>query len=167
MTASTNKSSRFAKGSGVYTCNCCGRQTRSTGRGDNENLKLCAECYELAGYDNQVSDYGVDSLTPNQLAEIRQLINTITSKGATVDPVFLALLPPIPVETKAEAADPKADDQVEYPLYLVTITGPEDFEPVLLPVDATKSSQARRLAKQALKAEGLNIEGLTFNARRY
>lgn len=168
------KSSRFAKGSGVYTCNCCNRQTRSTGRGDNEHARLCAECYDLAGFDNQVSDEGIGSLTPENLSDIRTLIATITSKGGEVDSDFQALLNATE-ENKAEAdkfeaaaAAHKAAAEsapAEYHFYLVTITGP-DFEETLLPVDAVKSSQARRMAKQVLKAEGLSIDGLTFNARK-
>lgn len=47
---------RFARGSGCYKCGCCGRMTRATGRGDNENNGLCAECYDLAGIDNEITD---------------------------------------------------------------------------------------------------------------
>lgn len=44
--------SKFAKGSGCYQCEECGKLTRSTGRGDNEKVKLCAECYEQAEQEN-------------------------------------------------------------------------------------------------------------------
>ena len=50
------KGNRFAKGSGCYTCSCCKKLTRSTGRGDNENVGLCADCYDRAGDENAVSD---------------------------------------------------------------------------------------------------------------
>ena len=50
------QANRFLRGSGVYTCRCCGRKTRATGRGDNENSGLCAECFDLAGVDNEISD---------------------------------------------------------------------------------------------------------------
>ena len=53
MTRPTN---RFVRGSGLYKCECCGRNTRSTGRGDNENVKLCAECYDLQGLENARQD---------------------------------------------------------------------------------------------------------------
>lgn len=49
---------RFARGSGMYACRCCGRNTRSTGRGDNEHARLCVECFELAGYENLLTDQG-------------------------------------------------------------------------------------------------------------
>lgn len=51
-----NKANRFAKGSGVYTCRSCDRKTRATGRGDNEDIRLCVECYELAGIENAFLD---------------------------------------------------------------------------------------------------------------
>ncbi len=47
---------RFTKGSGAYVCRCCGRTTRDTGRGDNEGVELCVQCYELAGIENGISD---------------------------------------------------------------------------------------------------------------
>lgn len=49
---------RFAKGSAVYSCRCCKRSTRSTGRGDNEHVRLCADCYDLGGEENHLSDTG-------------------------------------------------------------------------------------------------------------
>jgi len=50
------KGNRFAKGSGCYKRRCCGKLTRSTGRGDNENVELCAYCYDKYGDENAVAD---------------------------------------------------------------------------------------------------------------
>lgn len=47
--------SRFAAGSGVFKCNCCGHNTRHTG-GDGSFVKMCDTCYDLAGYFNQFQD---------------------------------------------------------------------------------------------------------------
>ena len=47
---------RFQRGSGCYTCLCCGKRTRSTGNRDNEFVELCVRCYEIAGDENAVSD---------------------------------------------------------------------------------------------------------------
>ena len=73
-----NANSRFARGSAVYACRCCGRNTRSAGRGDNEHARLCAECFDLAGEENSLSDTGefYDSI-PNVLA----LIKAVQDKG--------------------------------------------------------------------------------------
>ena len=73
-----SSASRFARGSAVYTCRCCGRNTRSTGRGDNEHAKLCAECYDLAGEENSLSDTG-DFYASK--AEVLRLIEAVTAKG--------------------------------------------------------------------------------------
>jgi hypothetical protein len=69
---------RFVRGSGVYTCNCCKRQTRSTGRGDNEYAGLCAECYDLAGEENTLSDTGEFYAGA---AEVLRLIAEVARRG--------------------------------------------------------------------------------------
>lgn len=50
------KNSRFQKGSGLFKCRCCGHNTRSTGNGDNEFVRLCTICYDIAGIENAISD---------------------------------------------------------------------------------------------------------------
>lgn len=47
--------SRFQHGSGVFNCNTCGRSTRVT---HQDNEKMCAECWDLAGETNSLSDTG-------------------------------------------------------------------------------------------------------------
>ena len=47
---------RFQRGSGCYVCVSCGKKTRSTGRGDNEYVGLCAKCYDEAGIENEHLD---------------------------------------------------------------------------------------------------------------
>jgi hypothetical protein len=54
--APVKKHSGFEKGTGCYECGVCGKKTRSTGNGDNENAKLCVECWEKAGDENAVMD---------------------------------------------------------------------------------------------------------------
>ena len=58
VSAKAAKNSRFQKGTGMYACACCGRNTRSTGNGDNEMTGNCVECYDLAGETNHLSDNG-------------------------------------------------------------------------------------------------------------
>jgi hypothetical protein len=53
MTMRTNK---FTKGSGCYKCECCGRLTRDDGNGDSVHVRLCSECYEYAGLENELAD---------------------------------------------------------------------------------------------------------------
>jgi hypothetical protein len=46
----------FKRGSGCYKCGVCGKLTRSTGRGDNENNGTCARCFDMSGDENAVLD---------------------------------------------------------------------------------------------------------------
>lgn len=73
-----NVTNRFQRYSGLYVCQCCDRRTRSTGRGDNEHVGLCAECYDLAGEENHLSDNGTLYASP---AEVLGLIEAVASKG--------------------------------------------------------------------------------------
>ena len=136
---------RFTKGSGCYICNSCGLKTRSTG--DNGQCHLCENCYDLAGFDNTVSDNGIESLTEGNIADIRNMAANLIQRGGTVSFDNLNFL---------FAEEPIGT------FYLVTITGP-DTE-LLLAVDANKSRRARRAAKQELTAAGISITGLKFNA---
>lgn len=63
-------SNRFILGSGRYECRCCKRSTRSTGRGDNENVTLCAQCYDLAGEENHLADNGTLYESPENVREL-------------------------------------------------------------------------------------------------
>ena len=69
------RTNRFARGSGMYACRCCNRNTRSTGRGDNENAKLCVECFELAGYENLLSDQG--ELSVDEASTVLSMIDAL------------------------------------------------------------------------------------------
>lgn len=50
---------KFKKGSGVYTCSCCGKQTRETGLSESLN-SLCAYCLEEGEWENALSDGDID-----------------------------------------------------------------------------------------------------------
>ena len=56
MPKSSKKVNGFQKGSGCFTCCDCKKKTRATGRGDNEHVNLCADCYDRGGDENSVSD---------------------------------------------------------------------------------------------------------------
>lgn len=71
----------FTKGSGAYTCRCCGRKTRDDGNGDSVNVLSCTQCYELAGIENQISDEGA---TPELLAECAALRVEIVKHGGVL-----------------------------------------------------------------------------------
>lgn len=76
-----NVKNRFVKGSGCFKCNSCGRSTRSTGNGDNENVKLCVECYEIGGIENEIADGCCPVSEDASIAEIKRLAEVIRSKG--------------------------------------------------------------------------------------
>ena len=50
----------FKRGTGVFKCEDCGHNTRETGA-QGMGVKLCPDCWELAGYTNMLDDYGADS----------------------------------------------------------------------------------------------------------
>lgn len=69
----------FVKGAGtVYCCQICKRNTRPTGTGDNDGVKLCVECYDLAGEENALSDDGKFYETPQF---VLKTIEAIRKKG--------------------------------------------------------------------------------------
>lgn len=69
----------FVKGGGgVYNCGSCKRATRPTGNGDNENVRLCEECFDLAGEENSLSDNGEFYDSP---ANVLAMIAAVAAKG--------------------------------------------------------------------------------------
>ncbi len=70
--------SKFGRGTGVYSCTACTRKTRQTG-GDNDSLKMCEECYEIAGLENTIADHGDPE--ERHASEIARLTHLCRSKG--------------------------------------------------------------------------------------
>jgi len=70
---------RFYKGSSTFPCGTCTRNTRDT---QHTNVRLCAECYEAAGFENEQLDYGdADGKLQRQ---IDALYNRAVAKGGTI-----------------------------------------------------------------------------------
>lgn len=69
---------KFKRGSGCYECRCCGLQTRETGDGESD-VRLCADCFELGGIENEASDYGDPD--GKLAAEIAVIQARIVAKG--------------------------------------------------------------------------------------
>ena len=95
------RGNRFERGSGCYKCQSCGRTTRATGRGDNEFTKLCAECYDLAGLENYISDNCADvTEVPESIKiEVNNLYHEIVTKGGTPQFEYMTLITPPKGET--------------------------------------------------------------------
>ncbi|KKL04669.1 hypothetical protein LCGC14_2613770 [marine sediment metagenome] len=51
---------RFQKGSGVYTCSFCGKETRETGYGESGS-EACRSCFEREGERNIHTDTHFDA----------------------------------------------------------------------------------------------------------
>jgi hypothetical protein len=79
--SSMRPTNRFARGSAVYECRTCLRWTRSTGRGDNELVTLCADCFDLHGEENALSDTGKFHARPEAILE---MIAFVAKKGGHV-----------------------------------------------------------------------------------
>ncbi len=73
-----SKFNQFQRGAGVYTCRCCKRATRGSG-GDSAGVRLCDQCYELAGYENMVSDG--HTLSGLDGEEIKRLAAEVKARG--------------------------------------------------------------------------------------
>ncbi len=80
---------RFAKGSAVYSCRCCKRKTRATGNNDNEHVRLCVQCYDLAGIENAVLDGNYDE---TMAKEASRLFYSLEQHGVS-DPRSLFEIP--------------------------------------------------------------------------
>lgn len=67
----------FHRGSSVLTCRCCARKTRDVGNGD-----ICAQCFDLAGIDNEISDG--HATAAERAAEVSDLVADLQSKNVDV-----------------------------------------------------------------------------------
>ena len=74
----------FQRGSGVFVCRVCGRRTRAVNV-DHAQTGNCADCYELAGIDNTISDNGVAQAAAwGYLATARQHLANLRAAGANL-----------------------------------------------------------------------------------
>lgn len=79
------QANRFRRGSGLYACRCCGRNTRATGRGDNEHVLLCAECFDLGGEENHLSDTGTLYDSPDNVLALIAAVSNMGGNAACWD----------------------------------------------------------------------------------
>ena len=82
------KRNQFNKGVGSYTCRSCGRGTRPHG-GDPSAIhaRLCEECWELSGLENQLSDEG-----ETDVGAVLWYAETLIKAGVKVETVFPELM---------------------------------------------------------------------------
>lgn len=73
-----NDNRRFKRGSGVYTCHRCTKQTRDTGKGEAQ-FDLCADCFEIESMENQHSDDGHEG----DLSDCQECKDQMTESACT------------------------------------------------------------------------------------
>ena len=78
-------SNRFGRVTPTYICGICTRRTRETGEGES-GCQLCADCFYIAGMDNQHNDGGTKP-DASDVAELQRRLKNIASKGGDVDAV--------------------------------------------------------------------------------
>lgn len=71
------KHNRFKAGQGAFQCCDCGRLTRDTG-GDNGSVRLCPQCFEIAGIENSIADGMYE--TPEELEEAESEIKALRAQ---------------------------------------------------------------------------------------
>ena len=76
--------SNFQRGMPLYNCIVCKRRTR--GDGDCNSCELCAECFELAGWDNHHNDNG-SKPDAEEMATFNALLKKIVKLGGDGDRV--------------------------------------------------------------------------------
>lgn len=77
------KTNGFKKGTGAYSCEICTRMTRDTGVG-SIGCRMCPNCWEIAGFYNEMTDYGVDAIAEAHDV-IRSHLANIVAKGGKLD----------------------------------------------------------------------------------
>jgi hypothetical protein len=94
---------RFSHGRSTFTCSSCGRLTRLSGQG--QDSECCFECWELAGYQNAISD---GTPVADVISECNHLLKSIGRRGGDVERVkadcadiFGVEVEPTPVEVVA------------------------------------------------------------------
>lgn len=88
------KFNRFAKGSAVYTCKCCGHRTRDTGEG-GAMVGACDLCYDLSGFENSLMDGFQNGWSKATMETIINNIQELKAKGANYriwDTLLLAVI---------------------------------------------------------------------------
>lgn len=111
-TAKQARHSHFQRGSGVFNCTSCGRSTRVT---TQDNDKICAECWDLAGEVNCLSDNGETYESP---ANVRAIFDRCVERGGSVELLLrdyadVAEFVGWPVKAEAEEAPVAAESAIK------------------------------------------------------
>jgi hypothetical protein len=105
--AKAARNARFQRGSGLFVCNSCGRETRDTGH-DGAVNHMCCFCWDLAGEDNSLSDNGKlydEGSTRNAVAALTTYIGS-----ARVGELFPNVLAALRILDESRGIDLSAAD---------------------------------------------------------
>jgi hypothetical protein len=142
-----SRHSRFQHGSGVFTCISCGRRTRVTTQCHDE---LCAECWDLAGETNSLSDTG-ELFDKNAV----DLLNRCVERGGSVEKL-LREFPEVcaHIGWTGQASQPMATADEEEIEFTVFLTGADGFKVELNYTGDRKEviAKARQWAKDTKNA---------------
>ena len=165
QTAKQVRHSSFQHGQGAFACRNCQRKTRDTG--DNGQVQMCPECYELAGLENALSDSGEEvfkeagyvAVASEQLASLANHIGIERAEALHPEMASLVHASDTPVE------QPITQEAIT--AYSVAVAGNvkgEAYSELIL-VNAPAARFARRIARAQLREAGIDTTNLVFNAR--
>lgn len=78
------RGNRFDYGTGCFVCESCGRKTRTTAVTARNDWPVCPDCFELAGYQNGISDRGPRD-AEDYITSARDHARTVYAKGGKLD----------------------------------------------------------------------------------
>jgi hypothetical protein len=79
-----SRNSQFQRGTGCFNCESCGRRTRET-QNTPVGMRLCEDCYEIAGIYNVYQDNGNGEELAQYFNEVQWRCTNIIEKGGTLD----------------------------------------------------------------------------------
>lgn len=99
--------SKFQRGQSTYTCQSCKKLTRNT---DCEGqVRLCADCFELAGCENHLTDNGAESL----VEQYGSVVKSIFADRPELRNFFPTLSKEIPMTATATKTNAKKSTTAE------------------------------------------------------
>jgi hypothetical protein len=151
-TTRQSQHSHFKRGSGMFPCRVCQRNSRNVG--DNGDVQLCEQCYELAGLDNvrtdgQLTDSDKQAIT-SYLGELASRVGTDkanacwpelahVAQGWVIDETRATAAGILPIDEEAEAL--RGGDLRTYCVAVET-----EVDCYLVTVNARRAKHAKRLA---------------------
>lgn len=161
-----NRTTTFSKGSACYSCRTCSRMTRDDGCGDSVGCGLCTQCYELAGYENTISDNGIEAVDARDVSSIRASLAIISARGgnASVWDELLESLGAAPAAAVSVDSIPVVE--LAAPAGLRKFEVRADFGTSIISyiVEADSYNGAKKAGRAAHRATGARRDAAKFTA---